>query len=53
MPLAEHDELILLGIFCLTVSIHVPLAEHDLPLSAGSLFTALVSIHVPLAEHDQ
>ena len=35
----------------MTVSIHVPLAEHDkvMPLSLRS---ASVSIHVPLAEHD-
>ena len=33
------------------VSIHVPLAEHDLP--GGCLTPSVgVSIHVPLAEHD-
>ena len=33
------------------VSIHVPLAEHDL-LTGYCLNSLLVSIHVPLAEHD-
>ena len=33
------------------VSIHVPLAEHDL-LKLLMLIMLLVSIHVPLAEHD-
>ena len=32
------------------VSIHVPLAEHDVP-GVDTLFC--VSIHVPLAEHDE
>ena len=33
------------------VSIHVPLAEHDLLMLAETV-PLLVSIHVPLAEHD-
>ena len=36
----------------LSVSIHVPLAEHD-DLQGGSMKKVVVSIHVPLAEHDQ
>ena len=35
----------------LSVSIHVPLAEHD-ALTDVSIPTTTVSIHVPLAEHD-
>ena len=35
----------------ITVSIHVPLAEHDISdCNAGT--ARFVSIHVPLAEHD-
>ena len=35
------------------VSIHVPLAEHDLTPTPPTSPTSPVSIHVPLAEHDQ
>jgi len=36
----------------LRVSIHVPLAEHDVKRPSSSV-DVQVSIHVPLAEHDQ
>ena len=52
MPLAEHDHLIIAyAIKPPPVSIHVPLAEHDL-VSVFAGFRSVVSIHVPLAEHD-
>jgi len=35
------------------VSIHVPLAEHDLQTSRDVVEDYIVSIHVPLAEHDR
>ena len=52
MPLAEHDTVIKLPADVQTVvSIHVPLAEHDVPgIDLYKYF--YVSIHVPLAEHD-
>ena len=53
MPLAEHD----IDLYSYSdgklVSIHVPLAEHDLGKSAELTAENLVSIHVPLAEHDE
>ena len=52
MPLAEHDSVDLpepRGTS--TVSIHVPLAEHDTK-ALGFTKEGTVSIHVPLAEHD-
>ena len=36
----------------LTVSIHVPLAEHDVKTAESNAAPLIVSIHVPLAEHD-
>ena len=37
--------------FYYSVSIHVPLAEHDMRLDYDPQ-VCIVSIHVPLAEHD-
>ena len=36
----------------MTVSIHVPLAEHD-GMEFPDTYQCVVSIHVPLAEHDE
>ena len=52
MPLAEHDNVTDNRLIRHLVSIHVPLAEHDVLSLIMVDRVFMVSIHVPLAEHD-
>ena len=47
MPLAEHDEEAALLRLSLLVSIHVPLAEHDLQMSAQAFRKSLFQFTCP------